>query len=100
MANNENAAPARDLDTRRRRAAYRANHRGTKEMDWLIGRFADAHLDGFDEQAMARFERLIELPDPQLQKWILEHGHTTGGEFDELIVAIRVFHGLARPPAA
>ena len=33
-----------DLEIRRRRAAYRAHHRGTKEMDWLVGRYADAHL--------------------------------------------------------
>ena len=33
-----------DAETRRRRAAYRACHRGTKEMDWILGRFAEAAL--------------------------------------------------------
>ena len=33
-----------DLDIRRRRAAYRAAHRGTKEMDIMLGRYADATL--------------------------------------------------------
>ena len=96
MTNSENAGHGLDLDTRRRRAAYRANHRGTKEMDWLVGRFADAHLDGFGEEKLAQFERFLELPDPELQKWILEPGHTAAVEFGELITEIRVFHGLAR----
>ncbi|MEL6227959.1 MAG: succinate dehydrogenase assembly factor 2, partial [Pseudomonadota bacterium] len=43
---NTNAASSSDqtLEVRRRRAAYRSNYRGTKEMDWLLGKFADAHV--------------------------------------------------------
>ncbi|TMJ66522.1 MAG: succinate dehydrogenase assembly factor 2, partial [Alphaproteobacteria bacterium] len=33
-----------DVERRRRRAVYRACHRGTKEMDWILGRFAQAAL--------------------------------------------------------
>ena len=33
-----------DIEIRRRRAAYRACHRGTKEMDVVLGRFAQARL--------------------------------------------------------
>ena len=33
-----------DIEIRRRRAAYRACHRGTKEMDLILGRFAVARL--------------------------------------------------------
>ena len=33
-----------DLETRRKRLRYRCWHRGTKELDLLVGRFADAHL--------------------------------------------------------
>ena len=31
-----------DLGMRRRRALWRATHRGSKEMDFLLGRFAEA----------------------------------------------------------
>ena len=31
-----------DVERRRRRAVYRACHRGTKEMDWILGRFRAA----------------------------------------------------------
>ena len=42
-----------DVASRRRRAAFRASHRGTKEMDWLMGRFADARVADMLPQALA-----------------------------------------------
>ncbi|MCK5550642.1 MAG: succinate dehydrogenase assembly factor 2, partial [Hyphomicrobiaceae bacterium] len=48
-----------ELEMRRRRAAYRASHRGTKEMDLILGRFADAFLDGICAEKMTGFERFI-----------------------------------------
>ena len=50
-----------DLELRRRRAAYRAAHRGTKEMDWLLGRYGAAHLDAMSEAELATFEQLLSL---------------------------------------
>lgn len=83
-----------DIDSRRRRAAYRAAHRGTKEMDWLVGRFADAHLARMAEEELGRFERLLELPDPELQRWILDGAQGASEEHASLIAAMRTFHGL------
>lgn len=84
-----------EIEMRRRRASYRAHHRGTKEMDVLVGRFADSHLAGFSPEALAQFERLIALPDPALQTWIFSGRGFEDGEFAGLIGAIRSFHGLA-----
>ena len=61
-----------DVETRRRRAAYRACHRGTKEMDWILGRFADSALPAMAaESARAASSALLPLPDPDLQHMIL-----------------------------
>jgi antitoxin CptB len=87
-----------DLETRRRRAAYRANRRGTKEMDWLLGQYADEHLPGMDGEALARFERLLAIPDPDLQQWILKPETLGETEFAGLVAALRRFHQLD-PPA-
>jgi antitoxin CptB len=87
-----------DLETRRRRAAYRAAHRGTKEMDWLLGRYADAYLAEMDMDALARFERLLAVADPDLQQWILKPDTLGETEFASLIAAMRRFHKLE--PAA
>jgi len=86
--------PSDDLDLRRRRAAYRAHHRGTKEMDWLMGKFADARLAAMDGAALARFEELIALPDPELQKWILEGLDIKGSDLADLVGELRRFHGI------
>ncbi len=83
-----------DLDTRRRRAAYRASHRGTKELDWIIGRYATEVLPGLDGEALARLERLLSLPDPELQQWFQAPELAAGGEFAELITDMRRFHRL------
>lgn len=88
--------PVRDLETRKRRAAYRASHRGTKEMDWLVGRYADAHLENFGEPDLAHFEQFLELPDPELQKWLLEPDPAVSGDFADLVGRIRAFHGMTR----
>ncbi len=83
-----------DLDTRRRRAAYRANYRGTKEMDWLLGKFAEARLPAMDADALSRFERFLVLPDPDLNAWLLDPSRIDGLEFAELVADVRAFHGL------
>jgi antitoxin CptB len=85
---------ADDLDSRRRRAAYRASHRGTKEMDWVLGRYAEAALGTMSPEALGLFERLLALPDPDLRDMILPPQTAAPGEFADLIAAVRRFHGL------
>ena len=85
---------ADDLDVRRRRASYRAHHRGTKEMDLLVGRYADARLPALSEDALQHFERFLNLPDPLLQAWIFSGG-AESGVFHDLLTDIRIFHRLA-----
>jgi antitoxin CptB len=84
-----------DVETRRRRAAYRAWHRGTKEMDWVLGRFADSALGAMSPETLGYFERLLALPDPDLQQLLLNPGAAPGPEaLAELIARVRAFHGL------
>jgi antitoxin CptB len=58
------------LDVRRRRLLFRAWRRGVRETDLIVGRFADAHIDTFDETALDEFERLIEVPNAELYAWV------------------------------
>jgi antitoxin CptB len=62
--------PDDDREMRRRRLRYRAWHRGMREMDFVLGRFADAELAGLNEIEIAQFESLMDLPDPDLFAWI------------------------------
>jgi len=83
------------LELRRRRALYRAQHRGTKEMDWLLGRYAEAHLPGMDAAALTAFEQFITISDVELQTWFLYPEQVKDRAFDSLVGAVRVFHKLA-----
>lgn len=59
------------LDPRRRRALFRAWHRGTREMDLILGPFADTHIGDLDDHDLADFEALMETPDDELYTWIV-----------------------------
>ena len=60
-------APA---DIRRKRLLFRSWHRGTRETDLILGRFADAHLAGFDADQLDRYEGLLECSDVDLFDWV------------------------------
>lgn len=83
-----------DLDMRRRRAAYRATHRGTKEMDWIIGRYAIEVLPRLEGQELDRFEQFLSLPDPDLQKWLNAPESAAASGFADLVADVRRFHRL------
>jgi antitoxin CptB len=59
-----------NLDVRRRRLLFRAWHRGTREMDLIMGRFADTFLKGMSDAELDEFERLNEVADDTLYAWV------------------------------
>jgi antitoxin CptB len=54
------------LDDRRKRLLFRCWHRGTREMDLILGRFADAEIANLSEDELVQFEFLMDVPDPDL----------------------------------
>jgi antitoxin CptB len=58
------------LDAHRRKLFFRSWHRGTRELDLILGRFADAFMSRLDERDLADYERLLEVPDPELYAWV------------------------------
>ncbi len=52
-----------------KRLKYRANHRGIKEMDIVIGRFANEMLEGLSEENLDLFEKLMSEHDRDLIIW-------------------------------
>src|SRR5260370_885541 len=49
------------LDDRRKRLLFRCWHRGTREMDLILGRFADAEIAGLTDHELAELDQLFEL---------------------------------------
>jgi antitoxin CptB len=65
-----------------RRALFRSRHRGMREMDIIMGDFADAEIARLDEKELAAFEALLDLPDQDVFSWItgeakVPHEHDT-----------------------
>ena len=58
-----------EIETRRKRVRFRCWHRGSREADLLLGRFADRHLDWFDAGQLARLETLLDQDDPDIWAW-------------------------------
>ncbi len=54
------------LDERRKRLLFRCWHRGTREMDLILGRFADSAVADLTDDELSQLEHLIEVPDPDL----------------------------------
>jgi antitoxin CptB len=54
-----------------KRLIYRSWHRGTREMDLLMGSFADRHVPEFSDAELEQYEILLNVADPDLYDWII-----------------------------
>ncbi len=81
---------------RRRRAVWRATHRGSKEMDHLLGGYTKQAIDSMNGDEIAVLERLIETADPQIELCLYEGYSLDDAELDALMVRMRSFHGLPK----
>lgn len=59
-----------ELDHRRRRARFRAWHRGMRETDLVLGGFADREIEALSEAELAQFEALLEVQDQEMLDWL------------------------------
>lgn len=66
--NDLNSADA--LENTKKKLIFRSWHRGTREIDLILGRFADAHVPSFDARQVAVYEDLLLNNDPDLYNWI------------------------------
>ena len=58
------------LDPRRRRLLFRSWHRGIREMDLVLGRFADAQIAKLSDTDLDEYEAWLEVPDQQIFTWV------------------------------
>ncbi|MEN5081526.1 succinate dehydrogenase assembly factor 2 [Bosea sp. TWI1241] len=86
-----------DLDPRRRKILFRAWHRGMREMDLIMGRFADAEIAGFDEAELDEFERLIEVLDRDLLSWVTGEVPVPEDYDTALYRRLKAFHRHDKP---
>ena len=81
---------ARDRD-RRKRLRYRSWRRGTREMDLLLGGFADRHLASLSPGQLDRLEALLEIGDPELYGWLRGFGPVPEAYDNDVLALMRNF---------
>src|SRR5262245_51886544 len=80
------------LDARRRRLLFRSWHRGIREMDLILGRFADAVLERMSSDELDLYERLIQVPDPDLFAWVSGEAAVPAEHDTPLFRRLRAFY--------
>lgn len=81
-----------------KRMAMRSWRRGTKEMDLILGPYADAHLATMAQDRLGLYDQLLDENDQDLLPWVL--GQTPSPtHFSDLLAEIAVYarSRLARP---
>jgi len=66
-----------------------------REVDLITGRFADAHVGSMSEADVDEFERLMDVPEPELLAWVMG-AEPTPADFDTAVFRkMRDFRGAA-----
>jgi antitoxin CptB len=84
------------LDVRRRKLLFRAWRRGVRETDLIVGRFADAYIDKFDDAELDDFERLIEVPNTDLYGWVSGEAEAPADHDTDVLRQLKTFHARGR----
>ncbi|MEX0591360.1 MAG: succinate dehydrogenase assembly factor 2 [Xanthobacteraceae bacterium] len=94
------ADPIDELELRRRKLRFRAWHRGTREMDFVLGRFADAELAGLTVSEIAQLEALMDAPDPDLFAWVVGQAAVPANQDTPVFRRLVEFHRAGRGAVA
>ncbi len=70
MTNSSTRPDHSGLSSRKRQAIFRATHRGTREMDILLGGFVELEVHTFSDTEMDDLEKLMQAQDWDIYKWI------------------------------
>ena len=70
---------------------YRSTHRGTKEMDLLLGNFVKKNIDKYTDSELKDLENLIMIEDEILQKWLFEKNNENLVPFNKISKMFKEF---------
>jgi antitoxin CptB len=79
------------LDVRRRKLLFRAWHRGLREVDLILGRFADGNIEQLTEADLSEFENLMDVPDGELLAWLTGEAEAPASHDGPLLRRLRDF---------
>lgn len=80
------------LDERRKKLLFRSWHRGMREMDYVLGTFANEAIETMSNDELSQFEILMQLPDPDMYKWLSGSVEVPANLNTPVVQRIRAFH--------
>ena len=80
------------LDVRRRRLLFRSWHRGTREADLIMGRFADVHIESFGDAELDEYEHVLEALETDLLAWVTGVSDVPSEHDTPMFRRVRDFH--------
>ena len=83
-----------NISIKRKRLIFRSWHRGTQEIDMMLGRFAEAHLPQFDEQQLALYDRFLNNSDPDIFNWLTGQEPVPPSEENDVMELMLKFYGV------
>ncbi len=84
-----------DNAVRRRKIIFRANHRGMKEMDVVLGGYVARHIENMTPDELNELERIIALQDNDLLAWLTKREEVPEEHRSQMLSDILAFS--ARP---
>ncbi len=81
-----------NISIKRKQLGFRSWHRGTREVDLLLGRFADAHMAGFGEEQLAAYDRFLNNSDPDIYNWITAQEPVPPSEDNAVVRLLLAFY--------
>lgn len=79
-------------DARLRRLKFRSWHRGIREMDSILGRFADASIASLSAAELEAYEELLEVPDHDLFAWVTGASEAPADQARGVFLRLCAFH--------
>ncbi|MBT5640148.1 MAG: succinate dehydrogenase assembly factor 2 [Rhodobiaceae bacterium] len=74
-----------------RKLIYRSWHRGTKELDMILGNFAESNLHNLNETELNEYLVILDEEDPDLYQWLVNNQNPNKNIDMNIINKIRNF---------
>ncbi len=76
------------IDKKRKRLIFRSWHRGTREMDIIMGSFADKHVLAFTSEQLDTYDEILSIPDPDIYDWICNRAEPPANAHSDVLTML------------
>ena len=78
-------------DILKKQIIYRSSHRGTKEMDLLLGSFTKKNINIFNDSELNDLNNLLQINDEILKKWYFQKNHKKLVPINKVSIMLKKF---------